>query len=427
MATTKQPENVVILTDQREEQEMRRDDRLCYRVEEAGMIEHRNRVKELDLTKSFIIIIGMIGIHVLYHLADYQVLSSSITANVLNILATAWAAPVFMFCMGVTLGFSRHQNPSDWLHRGVHLITIGMVLNILRWGPYAFTALATDNPELMKGVAMIFTVDILQFAGLAFMLMALCKHLKMSVWGILALSILMNIAGTLLIGLYTPSFVANQVLGFFYHTPTASCFPLLNWFIFVAAGNALGKLYRESDNLDRIFCYIIPVCGVIAIVHQYLSITGSVSFFKTLENDWEYYNMETPDALCIAFGVAPFMIGLFRLVGKIIPDKWMVTLGYPSRHINQFFCVSWVWIMWTYCFLYQIAPATTVSDFIIRWVIITILTTVTILIYNRYLINRITPLFGRHETAWNIGIWVTVIVLGVLYFLNIQGPYLMPY
>jgi len=44
-----------------------------------------NRVKELDLTKAFIIIISMIGIHTLYHLADYEALSSSVTANVLNI------------------------------------------------------------------------------------------------------------------------------------------------------------------------------------------------------------------------------------------------------------------------------------------------------------------------------------------------------
>jgi len=237
----------------------------------------------------------------------------------------------------------------------------------------------------------------------------------------------MNIAGSFLIGHNTPSYVVNQILGFFYHTPTVSCFPLLNWFIFVAAGNVMGKIYRESDNLDRIFRYLIPVCGVIAIVHQYLSITGTVPFFKTIGNDWELYSMKTPDALCIAFGVAPFKLGLFRLVGKITPNKFMDVLSYPSRHITQFFCVSWVLIMWTHCFLYQIAPAATVGSFIILWVIIAILTTVSILIYNRYLSSRIAQFFGQHETAWNIGIWVTVIILGILYFSNVQGPYLMPY
>lgn len=93
-------------------------------------------------------------------------------------------APVFMFCMGVTLGFSRRQNAAGWLRRGIHLITIGMFLNMLRYFPIAYASHATDNPELMKGLALIFNVDILQFAGLAFMLLALCKRLRMGTWAI---------------------------------------------------------------------------------------------------------------------------------------------------------------------------------------------------------------------------------------------------
>lgn len=280
----------------------------------------KKRIKELDLTKTFVIIISLIGIHTVYHLADWETLSSTIPVSVLNILATACGAPVFMFCMGVTLGFSRHQDVGSWFHRGVYLITIGMVMDVLRWGPSAYIAHATGNPEHMKELAMLFNVDILQFAGLAFMLLALCKKLKMGVWSILILSLVMNIVGTLLIGHQTESYVVNQALGFFYHTTTCSCFPLLNWFIFVAAGNVMGKIYRESDNVDKFFGYIIPICGVIAVVHQYLSITGRCTWFKTMENDWEFYSMMTPDALCIAFGVAPFMIGLFRLIGRLVPE-----------------------------------------------------------------------------------------------------------
>lgn len=387
-----------------------------------------NRIKELDLVKTFTIIISMIGIHVMYHLADYEALSSTLTANVLNVLATAWGAPVFMFCMGITLGFSRHQEPSDWLRRGISLITIGMVLNLLRWGPYAFTSVASGDPELMKGVAMIFNVDILQFAGLAFMLLALCKRLRMSAFGILALSVGLNVLGTVLTAneVFTPSYVVNQFLGFFYHTPTASCFPLLNWFIFVAAGNVMGKVYQEGYNLDRVFSYILPICGTLAIMHQYLSFTGDTDVFTTLNSDWDFYNMTTTDALCIAFGVAPFMLGLFRLLSKIIPDQWMNVLGYPSRHINQFYCVSWLLIMWTYCFLYRIAPSATLIGFYFRWFIITALTIAVILIYNKYLCEKVAPFF-TNKTAWTVSVWAVSLLLGAFYFTNVSGPYMMPY
>jgi len=382
------------------------------------------RITELDLTKTFIIIVSMIGIHTMYDLAD---LGPSVPADILNVLATAWGAPVFMFCMGITLGFSRHQNPGDWFSRGIHLITAGMALNMLRYLPKAFTSHATNDPELLKELAQVFNADILQFAGLAFILLALCKKMKMSVWQLLAFSLLLNISGTILADHYTSSYVANQILGYFYHTPTCSCFPLFNWFIFVAAGNLLGRIYRESEDIDRVFRHLMPICGVVAIVHQYLSITGQATFFKTLQNDWEFYDMETPDALCIAFGVAPFMLGIFRLAAKLIPDNWMEVLSYPSRHINQFYCVSWVWIMWIACFLYFIEPATTFAAFIPRWTAIAVLTTISVVIYNRYLQNRISPLFSSHETAWNIGVWTIMAVFGFLYFTSVPGPYIMPY
>lgn len=201
----------------------------------------------------------------------------------------------------------------------------------------------------------------------------------------------------------------------------------MNWFIFVAAGNVMGKIYRESDDIDKVFRYIIPITGVVSIVHQYLSITGQAPCFKTLESDWEYYSMATPDALCIAFGVAPFTIGVFHLIGKLIPDKWMSVLGYPARHVNQFFCISWVWIMWIASTLYRVSPATTHFDFLGRWAIVVILTTVTVLIYNKFLKNTLDSYFSRHETAWNIGIWAALVIFGALYFTNVPGPYIMPY
>lgn len=383
-----------------------------------------NRIKELDLVKSFVIIISMIGIHVLYDLAE---LTPSVPVQILNVLATDMGAPMFMFCMGVTLGFSRRQDAASWLRRGIHLITIGMFLNMLRYGPMAFASHAAGDPELVKGLAQIFNVDILQFAGLAFMLLALCKRLRMGTWALLALALAMNVAGTLLTGHFTQSYVANQLLGYFYHTPVCSCFPLLNWFLFVAAGNAMGRLYRQSPCFDRRLRWILPLCGVVAVAHQYLSITGQAPMFKTLQNDWEFYSMATPDALCVAFGVAPFMLGLFRLAARAIPERWVRVLAYPARHINQYYCISWVWIMWIANFLYFIEPAATFGAFSLRWLGIVVLTTVTVLVYSRCLQARVEPFFVRHRWGCYIAVWVAAIGFGAWYFTHVPGPYLMPY
>jgi len=379
----------------------------------------------LDLAKSFTIIVSMIGIHTMCHLASFE--QYNLPENILNILATAWGAPVFMFCMGITLGFSHHHTIRDWHRRGIHLLTIGMVLNVFRYLPIAYTSQAVGNPELMKELAQVYNVDILQFAGLAFLLLAICQKIKMGPQAILVLALLMNFAGTQLIGHYTSSYVANQILGLFYHTPTCSCFPLFNWFIFVAAGNVLGKFYKKSENIDFEYRFILPISGIIAIVHQYLSITGKSAMFTTLQNDWEFYNMSTPDAVCIAFGVAPFMIGFFRLISKIIPNSWLNVLSYSSRHINQFFCVSWVLIMWTYSFLYFIEPAVTFGGFVLRWLAIVLLTTLCVFVYNRYIVGKIGQYFTDNRGKWTIAVWAFAIAFGIWYFNSIPEPYVMPY
>jgi len=384
------------------------------------------RIKELDLTKTFILLVSMIGIHSFYDLTTMDVSESTI-GSVLNVFAGTFGAPVFMFCMGITLHFSRHQTPRNWLHRGISLLTIGLAVNILRWGTYAFDAYWTNQPELYKGLALIYNVDIMQFAGLAFMLLALLQYLHLGHWGILAIGVGLNLIGSLLEGHCTDSYVINQLLGYFYPTPTCCCFPLMNWFIFVAAGNTMGTHYSRTNDIGRFFRWQLPIGGIVTAVYLYLTIVVQVPVLRTLQGDWGLYWMNPYDALPTAFFIAPFMVSVFWLLGRLIPDSWMRVLSYPSQHINQVFCISWIWIMWiAHVFLF-VPKATTDGTFIVVWLIIIALTLLSIFIYEKYLQARISPWFERHATAWTIGIWGVLIAFGAWYFATVSGPYIMPY
>jgi len=380
----------------------------------------------LDLTKTFILLVSMIGIHSFYDLTLLDVADSSV-GSVINVLSGSFGAPVFMFCMGLTLGFSRYQSPRDWLKRGFSLLTLGMLVNVLRWGTFAFDAYWTNQPELYKGVALIYNVDIMQFAGLAFMLLALLNYLRLNHWTILSIGVVLNLIGSLLEGHHTDSYVLNQFLGYFYPTPTCCCFPLLNWFIFVAAGNSLGALYRKTNDIGRFFRWMLPIGGIVTAVYLYLTIVVEVPMLRTLQGDWGLYWMNPYDALPTAFFIAPFMLGVFWLLGKLIPDSWMRVLSYPSRHINQVFCISWIWIMWTAHVFLFIPKATTNAAFIIAWLSMIALTMLSIYTYEHYLQSRLSPWFHRHTTAWTIGIWVFLLAFGAWYFTTIPGPYFTPY
>jgi len=384
-----------------------------------------NRILELDLMKSFIIIVSMIGIHSLYDLTLLNA-NSNVTAAVLNVLASQFCAPMFMFCMGVTLSFSRNQEPMGYLHRGIILLTIGMVLNVLRYVPLIYSAYKNGETELFSGLAQIFNVDILQFAGMAFILLALLRQLKWNPWIILAFGMGLNVIGTLLDGHHTDSYVINQILGYFYPTPTCCCFPLMNWFIFVAIGNVMGLIYRTMDK-GRFFCIATPVGTVATAVYMYMCLVAKTSCTRALQDDWGFYSMHSCDAFFTAFGIAPFMLGVFRLLSKIVPEKWVAVLSHPSRHINQYFCVSWVWIMWIANLFLFVPKATTEAGFWLVWWTVVGLTVVTVVIYDKYLKSCAHAWFGRHPIAWTVSIWVALVAFGAWYFTTVPGPYTMPY
>lgn len=344
----------------------------------------------------------------------------------LNIIATQFGAPMFMFCMGITLRFAAKQKPGDYLKRFVQLLTVGMVLNVLRYLPTAYSAARAGEDNILNGWAQIFNVDILQFAGLAMLLIALFKKLGMNHWHILTIGLILNIAGTLLDGHHTDSYVVNQLLGYFYPTPTCCCFPLFNWFIFIAAGNAMGWIYRSHDG-GKFLRIAAPIGTVITAVYMYLCLVAESPFTRALQSDWGYYSMHTPDALFTVLGIAPFMLGLFRLISHIIPEKLKSILCYPSRHITQFYCISWVWIMWAANLFLFIPKATTLTGLWIAWTTIIILTTVTVIVYDKYLKASCDAFFSRHATAWYIGIWTALLLFGTWYFSTVPGPYTLPY
>lgn len=375
--------------------------------------------------KSFIIIIPLIGIHSMYDLTTLSA-EDGVEEYLLNIIATPFCAPMFMFCMGVTLCFSRHQEPMDYLRRGIKLITIGMMLNVLHYLPTAYSAAMAGEGNIYCGWAQIFNVDILQFAGLAFILLALLKKLNLNHWLILAIALILNVIGTLLDGCNTDSYAINQFLGYFYPTPTCCCFPLMNWFIFVAAGNVMGWLY-QNGNTEKFLRVAFPIGLIFTIMYMYLCLVAEAPFIRALQNDWGYYSMHTLDALFTTFAIAPFMLGFFRLLSKAIPKKWENALCYPSLHINQYYCVSWVLIMWIANLFLFIPKATTEVGLLFAWLMIVVLTTISVIIYNRYLKVGMNTFFGRHTIAWTIGIWVVLILFGAWYFTTIPEPYIMPY
>lgn len=151
---------------------------------EAG---HRERIVSLDLARGLAIVFMVLQHAVLIYATDRG--EHSVLGKVVLLLGSAPAAPVFLFIMGIFLGRPERQL-SRGVRRGLRLIALGYLLNLLR----------STLPSLIAGhemlsltapvspLASFWAVDILQMAGLSFILLTLLRVYLPArwVWAMLA-------------------------------------------------------------------------------------------------------------------------------------------------------------------------------------------------------------------------------------------------
>ena len=83
------------------------------------------------------------------------------------------SAPIFMFAMGIGMTYTRHNSPQEFIIRGIKLIFLGLIINTL----YFLSNYGTGVP-IEYALLSFLANDILQFAGLSFILIGILKTKK---------------------------------------------------------------------------------------------------------------------------------------------------------------------------------------------------------------------------------------------------------
>lgn len=385
----------------------------------SNVIVNTGRQYEFDLAKAITIVL-MVWAHV------YETLSTGFAPSVSYdnavVRSSILGAVTFMFCMGIGMAYTSHNSSKECLSRGFKLLTTGFILNFFRTFIPAVTAsVIYSNHSVLQKIILCFSVDILQFAGLAFLLVGLLKRWNVGNTGMLLISLALSAAGTLLEGVQTGNYAIDQLLGFLWGTYSESYFPLFNWFIFVAAGQWFGEKYKYLQDKDK-FHFISLIAGsLICAIYLYISLNVEQDVFKGITSELYFAHRPFLDALvCLPVNVA--FISLCHYLGKIIPQGVMPVLTHPSKHINQYYCISWVIILGlAYDF-----PADAIdseSMTICFWLLILALTILSVTIYDRYLQQGVGRFFGRRRTFWTIFIWAVCIGAFIWTLNNFDSPY----
>ena len=276
-------------------------------------------------------------------------------------------APMFLFAMGACISYSRRNSPQNQMLRGATLFVAGFLLNVLRFFiPYMTGYLLTGEADkyLTPLPYRVFGNDVLQFAGLFFLLIGFLCYLKVPDKGIVLIAAIMSVCGSLIRHFDTGNVVLNIALGHFMGTEDTaglyvmSDFPLLNWFIVPVCGYVFGKALLHLKDKDTFYKIVTPVPFVLYIafcVIEYVLEFGQMGTGDTLlycENC--YYHALWYDTLGFAI-FAVSMLGVYHFIMKVLsglPRKFIISL---SRNITHVYVVHWfLVVMLTNVVLYVI-------------------------------------------------------------------------
>ena len=322
-----------------------------------------SRQWELDLARA-VIIFCLALIHVTIECTTDEGLCSGIPYLFDTVIGGPFSAPMYMFVMGVGMCYTRRNTPKDHFIRGVKIFGIAYALNICRFLiPYSIGYFISGDyatyiePLLYK----VLCNDILTFAGLAMMLMALFIKLKLSNVVMLIIATVMCGFGTLLNGVDVRAPLGNIFLGYLIGTEDAagmvlSDFPILNWMMFPICGYAFGAVLKHVKDKKLFYLTFSLPAIIIAIIYFTLGIYFERGMFGEGQNC--YYHMIFSDvlaSLCLTVG----MIGVYYFILKIFRGKMFYVAWSISENITPIYFIHWVLVSFVVnLFMYVIRGTT---------------------------------------------------------------------
>lgn len=258
-----------------------------------------------------------------------------------------FAAPVFMVAMGIGITYSRHADAGTMLRRGGKLLLAGYLLNAARALPVlALVWLKGDDSYYVEAVYELTVIDILQFAGMAFLLLGLLKHLKLSMLSTFCVAAALSVTGHFVRMADMGSFWLNLILSPFIGIRSElvnSDFPLFNWFMFVVAGYGIGWLLRRCEDPDRLFLRVTPIAVIAFAAYIVYAVPNGYGMFG--EDAEAFYHLRLPD-LFICLVSAVMSLGINHFLSKILGGKAMTEVTRVSSDITRIYIISWIIIMW---------------------------------------------------------------------------------
>ena len=305
------------------------------------------RLFEIDAVKFFAIIF-MICEHVYERFSafDYSgTMPNTFYRNLLEFTGGPLAAPVFMFCMGLGMVYTRHDKPSDFIRRGIKLLITGYLLNFFRQTIPMLIASALGIETGFSLIGGLLNVDILPFAGMAFITIGLLKRLGLKPYQMFFFAVILQGAGIWATKIDIPSVALATLVGLILPGGAHVAFSLMLWLVYPVLGILFGTCLKETkDRGDLYKKILLPAVLFFAAYSLTLLFLGyDIRLIYALYND-SYYNqtlLHTLWILPIILIAVSTSFFVYRRLENSILGRFMT---YCSTNLTSIYITQWLLI-----------------------------------------------------------------------------------
>ncbi len=252
----------------------------------------------------------------------------------------------FIFLMGIFIGLAGNKSLSLSIKRGAMLFLAGYALNFFRsslpmWLSLEVGLINEEDLGIDNPLREFLVVDILQFAGIAFIVCSLLRHYLPGpqYWLLIALAI--TFTSPYVWDVDSDNFLVNELLRLLAgNVSEGTFFPQLPWLAYAISGMAFGHWLKQADDLNEFLRKSVP--------YSLVTIAIGVGIILT---DTSYHIGESmrpgPGAVIAFGGFTVLSIFLFQSIVVKVPHNAVFNFWYTwSKHITTIYVVHWLIIGW---------------------------------------------------------------------------------
>lgn len=256
------------------------------------------------------------------------------------------SAPIFMFAMGIGMVYTRHDSAREFIIRGIKLLGLGLIVNTM----YFLSNYGAGVP-LEYSLLSFLANDILQFAGLAFIIIGIFKKMGLPTLKMFIISIFLSLISTLVGDLTLSNMYLNQLVGNIIGTvgqSIVSCFPLMSWLVVPVCGMMFGENLIKCNDKEELYTRLHRPAGItslILLIIGYITREGMFSTVGgTVPEKIEYLHASNSDIIILIFSVM-FIVSILYFLTKRLSPKQEEFIVKTSKNVTIIYLIQWAIIL----------------------------------------------------------------------------------